>query len=277
MTDRDVPAGWYDDGHGFQRWFDGTAWTETVVKTDPARVRSRTAAAVTPLTATPPAPPASPPPPPPPYTGPSTTEPVDAPKSAPAATEPSQPGRSPRRRRGWAVAAGVVVLAAAAGGTYAAMAAADPSPVAAPPPTPRAAVTTAPSLAPTVAPTPVATTTGSPGPSATASTNGRAAAAAPTETAALQSAGDWTAASYQLTEDASGQFGGTARIRYDGADPAGGQAIFTLTVTRNGTEVATLIGTVLGADPGQTKTVRLTSSDPYVRGPYSSVTFERDS
>lgn len=30
-----VPAGWYDDGSGRQRWWDGTAWTEHTVATPP--------------------------------------------------------------------------------------------------------------------------------------------------------------------------------------------------------------------------------------------------
>lgn len=31
-----IPAGWYDDGSGRQRWWDGSGWTEHTVSTDPA-------------------------------------------------------------------------------------------------------------------------------------------------------------------------------------------------------------------------------------------------
>ena len=27
-----VPPGWYDDGHGGMRWWDGTQWTEHVAR-----------------------------------------------------------------------------------------------------------------------------------------------------------------------------------------------------------------------------------------------------
>lgn len=32
-----IPAGWYDDGSGAQRWWDGNAWTEDVLRDGPGR------------------------------------------------------------------------------------------------------------------------------------------------------------------------------------------------------------------------------------------------
>lgn len=34
-----IPAGWYDDGSGRQRWWDGSGWTEHTVSTEPATPR----------------------------------------------------------------------------------------------------------------------------------------------------------------------------------------------------------------------------------------------
>ncbi|WP_127820600.1 DUF2510 domain-containing protein, partial [Microbacterium sp. CPCC 204701] len=30
-----TPPGWYDDGHGAMRWWDGSQWTEHVAQPDP--------------------------------------------------------------------------------------------------------------------------------------------------------------------------------------------------------------------------------------------------
>lgn len=35
MENEPIPAGWYDDGHGAIRWWDGTRWTEKVAATPP--------------------------------------------------------------------------------------------------------------------------------------------------------------------------------------------------------------------------------------------------
>ena len=32
-----VPPGWYDDGHGGMRWWDGTRWTEHIAAAEPVQ------------------------------------------------------------------------------------------------------------------------------------------------------------------------------------------------------------------------------------------------
>ncbi|ALJ21332.1 DUF2510 domain-containing protein [Microbacterium sp. No. 7] len=53
-----TPAGWYDDGHGTQRWWDGTQWTEHVqpaaAPTPPAPAAPTPAEPVAPAASTPP-------------------------------------------------------------------------------------------------------------------------------------------------------------------------------------------------------------------------------
>lgn len=38
----EIPAGWYDDGHGRRRWWDGSDWTETLQEVDPVGDQSST-------------------------------------------------------------------------------------------------------------------------------------------------------------------------------------------------------------------------------------------
>ena len=252
MSDRDIKAGWYDDGHGGQRWFDGTEWTEQVVPHSPTPTAQRRDAHAVPAPARPLVIP------PPPYVPPATaaTSPAGqggselldgtSPASADGAgdqatTEGAAPQRRSRRRR--RAVALVVVLAVAAAGSAAAYA------VAAPSGQDRQSRTPVGSQAPEL---------GGSGPST-----------------ALAD-GDWTVVDYGFEPTPTGRLTGFAELAYTGEDTADGQASFTFTVRSRDGGIATAIGTVLDAEPGGSNTVPLVSTDAYLAGPYSAVTFVQD-
>lgn len=132
-----IPAGWYDDGHGSQRWWDGQQWTEhtaasqtpppaqdvsdrTVVRRPIQTVAPESAsAAAPPITSIPPAsqtsasaaigPPAQP----------ATATPAAQPASGPAfASGPQHVPPSRRRRRASAYIAAVFYTVIAVVGAY---------------------------------------------------------------------------------------------------------------------------------------------------------------
>ena len=80
--------------------------------------------------------------------------------------------------------------------------------------------------------------------------------------------GDWRLDSITL-KDSLGDFGGRARITYTGSDQNGGTNLFTITVFKNGRDIASLDGSANTVLPGHTVTADLISSDRYVSGPYT--------
>jgi hypothetical protein len=111
-------------------------------------------------------------------------------------------------------------------------------------------------------------------PAASAARDGGSASAASASASAGVSAaalpiqdGDWRLDSIRV-DDSLGDFGGTARITYTGADGDGGSNIFTVTVFAKGTDVAAMVGSVNSVMPGDTATVQLISTDRFVAGPY---------
>lgn len=121
-----------------------------------------------------------------------------------------------------------------------------------------------------VASTPAAPTT--PATSAAAPT----APAAPATTAAATGKvdGDWEMVSFKAEKDFAGNFGGTARIKYNGSDSDASNN-FTVTLFKGEEQVGSLLGPLLTIAPGQTKTVQFISTDKYVVGPYT-VEFQKD-
>jgi hypothetical protein len=84
---------------------------------------------------------------------------------------------------------------------------------------------------------------------------------------------DWVLQSYQFKDDGLGDFGGTARITNDSDEAR--TASFTLTLFKNGEQVASLQGSADEVDPGKTVTVQLISQDKYQRGTFQ-VDFQVD-
>jgi hypothetical protein len=92
--------------------------------------------------------------------------------------------------------------------------------------------------------------------------------AAPTGTLPMAD-GDWRLDTLQLKNDGLGDFGGTARITYTGSDSSGGSNVFTITVLKGSTVVATLNGSADNVQPDGTETVQLISSDSWKPGKYT--------
>lgn len=93
------------------------------------------------------------------------------------------------------------------------------------------------------------------------------AASGPTDVFPMQD-GDWRLDSLRLKDDGVGDFSGSARITYTGSDQNGGNNIFTITVFKNGKDIAALEGSANSVKPGKTVTVALISQDKFVAGPY---------
>jgi hypothetical protein len=98
-------------------------------------------------------------------------------------------------------------------------------------------------------------------------TTATAASSGPTNKLPLQD-GDWRLDSIRVQDDGLGDFGGTARITYTG-ESSQGSNIFTATVFVGGKDVAALQGSVNATSTGDTDTVQLISTDPFVGGPYT--------
>jgi len=71
----------------------------------------------------------------------------------------------------------------------------------------------------------------------------------------------WVLQSYETKDDGLGNFGGTARIT--NSNDSAKTATFTLTLARNGVQVASLQGSAESVAPGKTVTVALISQDKY--------------
>lgn len=71
----------------------------------------------------------------------------------------------------------------------------------------------------------------------------------------------WVLQSYETKDDGLGDFGGTARITNSNNSAKTGT--FTLTLARNGAQVASLQGSAQSVAPGKTVTVELISQDKY--------------
>jgi hypothetical protein len=80
--------------------------------------------------------------------------------------------------------------------------------------------------------------------------------------------GDWQLDSVTVSSNSHGDFAGTAGITYTGGSPDG-EDNFTVTLFKGGNEVGTLRGKASGTAKDHGGTVELTSSDPWVEGPYS--------
>ena len=81
--------------------------------------------------------------------------------------------------------------------------------------------------------------------------------------------GDWRVDSITVASDSHGDFVGSASITYTGEDPEGGDHLFTVTLRKDGEDVGTLQGKVDEVKRGDGATVQLSSSDPWVEGPYT--------
>ncbi|MBA3524525.1 MAG: hypothetical protein H0T85_08250 [Geodermatophilaceae bacterium] len=134
--------------------------------------------------------------------------------------------------------------------------------------------------APTATDTTTDTATGTTGTTTSASPTSTSAPApsstSPATTAAPPPAGGdledqgWLVASTSFTPTL-GIFFGTAEITNTATTPRSG--IFTLTLSKGGTVIATLIGSADTIPAGQTATVDLIGGDTFVEGPYD-VLFE---
>ena len=71
----------------------------------------------------------------------------------------------------------------------------------------------------------------------------------------------WVLQSYETKDDGLGDFGGTARIT--NSNDSAKTGTFTLTLARNGAQVASLQGSAESVAPGKTVTVSLISQDKY--------------
>jgi len=71
----------------------------------------------------------------------------------------------------------------------------------------------------------------------------------------------WVLQSYETKDDGLGDFGGTARIT--NSNDSAKTGTFTLTLARNGAQVASLQGSAQSVAPGKTVTVELISQDKY--------------
>jgi hypothetical protein len=80
--------------------------------------------------------------------------------------------------------------------------------------------------------------------------------------------GDWRLDSIRVKDNGLGDFGGTGRVTYTGANPDGGANVFTLTVFVDDKDIAVLNGSASSVKPGRTVTVEFISSDNFVGGPY---------
>ncbi len=80
--------------------------------------------------------------------------------------------------------------------------------------------------------------------------------------------GDWRLDSVSLKDDGLGDFGGTGRVTYTGANPQGGTNLFTVTVFVGGNQVAALEGSASDVTPGDAVTVQFISQDKFVGGQY---------
>jgi hypothetical protein len=78
----------------------------------------------------------------------------------------------------------------------------------------------------------------------------------------------WTLASLQTKADFGGNFGGPARIT--NTNGSAKTAIFTVTLLKGSTVIASLQGSADGVSPGQTVTVNLISSDKYAAGNFQT-------
>jgi len=125
MTEGQTPAGWYDDGRGQLRWYDGTAWTEHV---HPLPTPEPAPAATQPAAAQPAA--AQPAAAAPAAAAPAAAAPAaQAAPAAAAGTAIGQPGShtqgdpweapTPIYRKPWFLIAAVIVVLAVLGGIYA--------------------------------------------------------------------------------------------------------------------------------------------------------------
>ncbi|MEV6212719.1 hypothetical protein [Kitasatospora sp. NPDC051914] len=81
--------------------------------------------------------------------------------------------------------------------------------------------------------------------------------------------GDWRVDSITVRDNGLGDFGGRARITYTGDNPDGGTNTFTITVFKDGKDVASLLGSASDVPPGGTITADLVSTDKFVPGPYA--------
>jgi hypothetical protein len=87
--------------------------------------------------------------------------------------------------------------------------------------------------------------------------------------------GDWRLDSITLRDNGLGDFGGRARITYTGDNPDGGTNTFTITVFKDGKDIASLIGSARDVPSGRTITADLVSTDNFVAGPYT-FDFQKD-
>lgn len=87
--------------------------------------------------------------------------------------------------------------------------------------------------------------------------------------------GDWTLVSVKVEDDGLGDFGATARIRYNGEDPDAA-GVFTVTVLDESGEVlGALQGSATQVEPGKVQTVQMISTDKFAKGPYT-YEFQKD-
>lgn len=87
--------------------------------------------------------------------------------------------------------------------------------------------------------------------------------------------GDWRLDSITVRDNGFGDFAGRARITYTGDNPDGGTNTFTVTVFKDGKDVASLKGSASDVPSGRTITADLISTDNFVAGPYT-YDFQKD-
>lgn len=237
-----TPPGWYDVGQGWLRWFDGTEWTDHVHQVEST-----------------------------------VPSPTDLPEveEVPDAVlfgagmdfeRAPDPDRSSIRRGVWvgiAVLVVLVIVIAAIALSGSGDDDGDPAPPAAGPAA--GAGSAAPvSTNPAASPTASSTSSGS-----------ASSSSSPSVRPTGMVDGDWELVFFRATRaEFTGDFAGTGRIRYNGAD-ADAANNFTVTVFKADKQVGVLQGPIQTIAPGQTKTVTFISTDEYVAGPYR-LEFQKD-
>ncbi|MCW2798714.1 MAG: hypothetical protein JWQ70_186 [Aeromicrobium sp.] len=239
MTDtpNTPPAGYYDDGSGRQRWWDGVQWTDHFQDTPVAPA------------AAPPAPPTATT-----YatesgagvTSVATGNPRADAKAAKAYAKASRPWF--KKKRWWAAIVVIAIIIAAAAGSGGGSGSDDKN--------------TSTSPSDTKKDSTKKDSSNNSGKKSSAKPNAFGSSKLP-----LQN-GDWRLDSIVVKNDGLGDFGGTARITYTGDDKDGGSNVFTITAFSGKDLVATLQGSANTVRPGTTVTVQLISQDKFRSGTF---------